>query len=120
MTSSSFFDEERLPVIPLRYKNLNQLYKSFMPFVKNGGLFIPTAKPYHMGQEVLMLIRFPNEDFKTQAEGVVVWITPMDATNHKKQGVGIEFSDENGIIVLSKIKALLSERMGTDAPTYTL
>ncbi len=120
MTSSIILDNDKTPVIPLRYKNLDQVYKSYMPFLKNGGLFIPTRKGYRLGHEVLMLIRLPDSDESVQAEGVVSWVTPENCTGHKKQGVGVEFSDGKGIALRHRIDALLDDRLNNDDPTYTL
>ncbi|MFN2350226.1 MAG: pilus assembly protein PilZ, partial [Thioalkalivibrio sp.] len=38
-------------ILSLAIKDKNSLYAAYMPFVKNGGLFIPTQKPYKLGDE---------------------------------------------------------------------
>ena len=37
------------------------LYAAYMPFIKNGGLFIPTNKSYKLGDEVFMLLNLMDE-----------------------------------------------------------
>ena len=37
-------------------RDKSALYASYMPFVRNGGLFIPTSKAYKLGDEVFMLL----------------------------------------------------------------
>jgi type IV pilus assembly protein PilZ len=48
-----------------------------MPFVRNGGLFIPTAKSYKLGDEVFMLLNLMDEPEKIPVAGKVVCITPL-------------------------------------------
>ena len=39
-------------ILSLSIKDKAVLYAAYMPFVKNGGLFIPTKKDYALGDEV--------------------------------------------------------------------
>lgn len=107
-------------VIPVRFKNLDQLYKSYMPFLRNGGLFIPTRRRYLMGQEIMIVVQLPEEDHSLSVAGIVSWVNTENATGHKKQGIGVEFADGNGISLRAKIDALLSDRADSEMPTYTL
>jgi type IV pilus assembly protein PilZ len=47
-----------------------------MPFIKGGGLFIPTNKSYKMGEEVFMLLTLMDDPAKLPVSGKVVWVTP--------------------------------------------
>jgi len=42
-------------ILSLTIKDKSVLYAAYMPFIKNGGLFIPTNKSYRLGDEVFML-----------------------------------------------------------------
>ena len=44
-------------ILNLAIKDKSALYSAYMPFVKNGGLFIPTNKPYLLGDEVFILLQ---------------------------------------------------------------
>ena len=110
----------KLPIIPLRFKTTSQLYKSFMPWFSNGGLFIPTAKRFKMGQEVLMMVILPEQTDKYPAVGVVSWVSPINATGHKKQGIGVAFTDQEGVALRFRIEELLADKAHSNAPTYTL
>ena len=46
-----------------------------MPFVKNGGLFIPTNSNYRLGDEVFMLLNLMGEEEKLPVAGRVIWMT---------------------------------------------
>ena len=48
--------DPRQGILSLTIRDKSALYASYMPFIKNGGLFIPTAKPYKLGDEVFMLL----------------------------------------------------------------
>ncbi|MDP7419588.1 MAG: pilus assembly protein PilZ, partial [Gammaproteobacteria bacterium] len=43
-------------LLTLTIKDKSALYLAYMPFVANGGLFIPTASSYSLGDEVFMLL----------------------------------------------------------------
>ena len=43
-------------ILSLAIKDKAVLYAAYMPFIRNGGLFIPTKKEYELGDEVFMLL----------------------------------------------------------------
>ncbi len=47
----------RQGILSLTIKDKSALYAAYMPFVKNGGLFIPTNKSYQLGDEVLVTVK---------------------------------------------------------------
>jgi type IV pilus assembly protein PilZ len=112
--------KSKLPIVPLHFKSTNQLYMSFMPWLKNGGLFVPTSKRFEMGQEVLMMVILPGTTDKYPATGVVAWACPKDVTGHNKPGVGIEFTDQDGLALRLRVEGMLVEQLKSKAPTYTL
>lgn len=107
-------------MIPLHFKSLSQVYKSFMPFLSNGGLFVPTKKSYQLGDEVTLIIKLPDNDEKFKLPGSVAWISPAATAGDKKQGVGIQFTDGNGMAMRHRIEGLLGDRLGRDDTTYTM
>ena len=54
----------RQGILSLTIKDKSALYAAYMPFVKNGGLFIPTNKTYQLGDEVFMLLSLMGEPEK--------------------------------------------------------
>ena len=48
-------------ILSLTIKDKSVLYAAYMPFIKNGGLFIPTSKQYQLGDEVFMLLKLMDE-----------------------------------------------------------
>jgi len=91
-----------------------------MPFLKGGGLFIPTTKDYKMGEEVFMLLTLLDEKEKVPVAGHVVWITPVGAQGNRAAGVGIQFSEKDSGVARGKIEALLGSALKSERPTHTM
>ena len=64
----------RQGILSINIKDLNALYAAYMPFVKNGGLFIPTNKSYQLGDEVFMLLSLMGEAEKIPVTQLVTFI----------------------------------------------
>ena len=86
-------EEPRHSVLTLTIKDKSVLYAAYMPFIKNGGLFIPTAKEYELGDEISMLLNLMDETDKTPVTGKVAWITPRGAQGNRAAGVGVQFAE---------------------------
>ena len=80
--------DPRQGILSLTIKDKSALYASYMPFIKNGGLFIPTAKPYKIGDEVFMLLTLMDSKEKLPVAGRVVWFTPKGAQSNKVEVIG--------------------------------
>ena len=97
------------------------LYESYMPFVKNGGLFIPTKKTYSLGNEVFVLLSLLDESEKIPFAGRVVWITPKGAQGNRQAGIGVRFNDDlNGKAVRNKIETHLGGTLKSERLTHTM
>ncbi len=82
-------------VLSLAIKEKTALYAAYMPFIKGGGLFVPTNKSYKMGDEVFMLLSLLDDPVKLKVVGHVVWLTPV-AQGNRPQGIGVQFSEKDG------------------------
>ena len=111
----------RPSVLSLNINSKSALYAAFMPTLRNGGIFIPTTRAYHLGDEVFMLLSLMDDPTKLPIAGTVVWITPPGAKNSKAQGIGVHFkNDESGIEARRKIEGLLGGVMQSTRPTHTM
>ena len=72
-------EESKQGILSLTIKDRAVLYAAYMPFVRNGGLFVPTNKRYELGEEVFILLALMDEPEKIPINGKVVWITPKGA-----------------------------------------
>lgn len=108
-------------VLSLSIKEKQALYAAYMPFLKGGGIFIPTTKAYRLGDEVFMLLTLMDDPNKLPVAGRVAWITPAEAQGNKSQGIGVQFSDnESGIAARNKIEGLLGGNLKSTRPTHTM
>lgn len=115
----------KLPPIPggggilsLTVKTKEELYQAYMPFVRGGGLFVPTRTKHSLGDEVFVLVGFLDETEKVPVAGKVVWVTPVAAQGRAVAGIGVAIDDPTGTVRL-KIDAYLAG-MQTDLPTKTM
>jgi len=111
----------RPSVLSLPIKEKAALYAAYMPFLNHGGIFVPTAKPYKIGDEIYLILTMMDDVTKYPIAGKVAWITPAHANNNKAQGIGVHFSaDESGLRVKHRIEELLGAATGSARPTHTL
>lgn len=107
-------------VLSLAIKEKVALYAAYMPYIKGGGLFIPTNKPFKIGEEVFMLLSLIDDPMKLKVVGHVVWVTPA-AQAGRPQGVGVQFSDKDGgIEAKNKIEGLLGSALKSSRATHTM
>lgn len=110
----------RQGILSLAIKDLQALYQAYILFTKNGGLFIPTNRNYHLGDEVFMLITLMDETEKIPVAGKVVWITPRGAQGNRTAGIGVQFSAPGGENARAKIETYLAGMLKSVKPTYTM
>ncbi len=106
-------------ILSLTIKDKAVLYAAYMPFLRSGGLFIPTNKPYKLGDEVFMLLNLMDEPEKIPVAGKVVWVTPKGAQGNRAAGIGVQFSEQDDT-ASKKIEAYLAGSLESDRPTHTM
>ena len=106
-------------ILTLNIKDKSALYVSYMPFIKNGGLFIPTTRDSKLGDEVFLLLTLMDSTERLPVAGKVVWVTPRGAQGKRQQGIGVQFSTQDGGVTQKKIETLLAG-VPTDRPTHTM
>jgi type IV pilus assembly protein PilZ len=107
-------------ILTLNIKDRSALYVAYMPFIKNGGLFIPTSKEYKLGDEVFILLTLMDNPERIPVAGKVVWLSPKGAQGKRMQGIGVQFSLQDAGATQKKIEALLAGALGADRPTHTM
>jgi type IV pilus assembly protein PilZ len=110
----------RQGILSLTIKDKSALYAAYMPFIKGGGLFIPTKKSYQLGEEVFMLLSLMDETEKIPVAGKIVWITPPGAQGNRAAGIGVQFSDQDEGVARNKIEGYLAGALESDRPTHTM
>lgn len=107
-------------ILSFAIKDKGTLYASFMPFIKNGGLFIPTTKSYQIGDEIFLLLQLMDETDRIPVAGKVVWVTPAGAEGNRAVGIGVQFSEQDKGVARRKIEDYLVGALASDRSTHTL
>ena len=106
-------------ILSLTIKDRTVLYAAYMPFLRNGGLFIPTNKRFTLGEEVFVLLALMDEAEKIPITGTVVWVTPKGAQGNRQAGIGVQFSEAD-FAAATKIEEHLGTGLVSDRPTHTM
>jgi type IV pilus assembly protein PilZ len=108
-------------VLSLNIREKAALYAAYMPFLKGGGIFIPTNRTYQLGEEVFMLLSLMDDPQRIAVQGKVVWITPEGVQGNRTQGIGVQFTpDDTGASARATIERLLGETLASNRPTHTM
>lgn len=99
-------------------KNQMELNFSYMPFIKDGGLFVPTDEKFHLGEHIIIEIQFPNHTEYKEVSGRIVWITPPNSLYQIYPGIGIQFIGDNAKSIHDLVKANLDNTMDVGGYTY--
>ena len=109
----------RQGILSLTINDKAVLYSAYMPFLENGGLFVPTNKKYSIGDEVFMLLTLMDDPEKIPIAGRVVWVTPVGAQGNRQAGVGVQFS-ERDVSANAKIENHLNGALNSERQTHTM
>lgn len=111
----------RKGMFSLHLPNKSAIYSSYMPFIKNGGLFVPTKVQCSMGEEVFLLLSLLDSKEKIPISGKVIWISPSSKYERTRPaGIGIQFNALDQGATKAKFERLLAGALASDRPTYTL
>ena len=84
-------------VLSLNIREKAALFAAYMPFLRGGGIFIPTSRTYTLGEEVFMLLSLMDDPNRIAVQGKVVWVTPEGVQGNRTQGIGVQFTlDDTG------------------------
>ncbi|PID63169.1 MAG: pilus assembly protein PilZ [Gammaproteobacteria bacterium] len=113
-------ESTRKGIIAFSITDRGALYSAYMAFVTNGGIFVPTARQFELGDEVFLLLKLMDDDHLHTVPGNVVWVTPVGAQGNKVQGIGIQFSDDDNGATKSNIEQHLAATLKSDRLTHTM
>ena len=111
----------RQGILSLAVKDKQALFQAYMPYIKQGSVFVPTPKRYFIGDEVFLLMTLPDSTERLPVAGKVVWVTPAGAQGNRLAGIGVQFADSpEGEAVKNKIEVLLAGILTSDKATHTM
>lgn len=106
-------------MLALTIKDKVVLYNAYMPFVKNGGIFVPNKTDYEIGDEVFMLLNLMDESEKIPIAGKVIWVAKKGVKSPHTPGVGIQFTESENQ-AKDKIETYLAGSLGSANSTHTM
>jgi type IV pilus assembly protein PilZ len=108
-------------ILSLSIQDRQALYKSYMPFVTGGGLFVPSTKRFGLGDEVFLLLTVMEFEERLPIPGKVIWITPHGAAGNRKAGIGVQFADtQDGAHARTVIESHLASMLKSNIATHTM
>ena len=120
LTPGGGFGGGQQRILSFAIRDKSALYASYMPFVRNGGLFIPTTKRYQLGDEIFLLLQLMEEPDRIPVAGKVIWVTPPGAEGNRSVGVGVQFSDQDKGQARRKIEEYLVGVLNSERQTHTM
>jgi type IV pilus assembly protein PilZ len=106
------------PILNYTINDPVELNLSYIPFINNGGLFVPTFQTFTMGDFVTVDLFLPGKKDAIRIEGKIVWITPQNALHHVLPGIGIQFIGPNAQAIRTQIEGHLDNSMEIGGYTY--
>lgn len=94
---------------------------SYMPFINEGGLFIPVfmnMEKYALGDRVVVDLLLPGKTDSLRIEGKIIWITPKNALHHVLPGIGIQFVGADSKTIRGQIEANIDSKNEVGGYTY--
>ena len=108
-------------ILSLTINDRQALYRSYMPFISGGGLFVPSTKKFSLGDEVFLLLTVMEFEERLPIPGKVVWITPQGASGNRKAGIGVQFAEtQDGAHARTVIESHLATQLKSNKSTYTM
>ena len=98
-------------ILNYQIKDPLELNLSYMPFVNEGGIFIPTKDTYLLGEMVEVHLQLPKKKKPLKFSGKVVWLTPANALYLAVPGVGVQFAGPEGKTIRKEIESLLDTKI---------
>ncbi|XPF95335.1 PilZ domain-containing protein [Colwellia sp. RE-S-Sl-9] len=105
--------------IYLEFISERELYQSYMPFLKNGGLFYKTNAKFELGTEVILEVCLPDALEHSEVKGEVCWLTPISSQSGTPAGVGVSFTDDPENI-RNQIEKYIARFLNSSDPTLTM
>jgi len=107
-------------ILTCHIENIETLYASYLSFVNNGALFIPSNQPQQLGKEVFIAITLPNSSERLPMNGKVVWINSK-TQGGRPAGFAVQIgTDIAGQRIKNEVERLLAGKIDGLQSTYTM
>ncbi|MGP4863333.1 PilZ domain-containing protein [Psychrobacter sp. T6-5] len=107
-------------ILTCHIESIDTLYASYLSFVNNGALFVPSDQPQQLGNEVFIAITLPNSSERLPMNGKVVWINSK-TQGGRPAGFAVQIgSDIAGQRIKNEVERLLAGKIDSLQATYTM
>jgi type IV pilus assembly protein PilZ len=103
----------------LEFVSDRDLYQSYMPFVKNGGLFVRTTEHFELDVDIELQVLLPDSLEPSKIIGKVCWLTPVGVQNGTPAGIGISFVEDPDNM-RSQIEKAIGRLLNSSDATLTM
>jgi len=105
--------------VSIEFKNTQQLYGNYLPFVTSGAVFFLCEDPVELGQAIKASVMLPDDLEATEFEGPVVWVNPNGAQGGRPIGFAVALGEEQ-IKLRTEIENLLGLKLNGTEVTSTM
>lgn len=107
-------------ILTCHIEDIDKLYASYLSFVDNGALFVPTSRKQELGDEVFVAVTLPNSSERLPMNGKVVWINQKSQAN-RPAGFAVQIgTDVAGQRIRNEVERLLAGKIDSQLATYTM
>ena len=107
-------------ILTCHIENIEMLYASYLSFVSNGALFVPSNDAQQLGNEVFIAITLPNSSERLPMNGKVVWINAKNQGG-RPAGFAVQIgTDIAGQRIKNEVERLLAGKIDGLQSTYTM
>ncbi len=107
-------------ILTCHIENIDMLYASYLSFVNNGALFVPSKQVQPLGSEVFIAVTLPNSSERLPMNGKVVWINSK-TQGGRPAGFAVQIgTDIAGQRIKNEVERLLAGKIEGTQPTYTM
>ena len=107
-------------ILTYHIEDIATLYASYLSFVDNGAIFIPSDRVQQLGDEVFIAITLPNSSERLPMNGKVVWINRKTQAN-RPAGFAVQIGrDASGQRIKNEVERLLAGKIDSQQATYTI
>ena len=107
-------------ILTCHIENIEMLYASYLSFVSNGALFVPSNDAQQLGNEVFIAITLPKSSERLPMNGKVVWINAK-TQGGRPAGFAVQIgTDIAGQRIKNEVERLLAGKIDSLQSTYTM
>ena len=107
-------------ILTCHIEDIATLYASYLSFVDNGALFVPSERIQQLGDEVFIAVTLPNSSERLPMNGKVVWINRKSQAS-RPAGFAVQIGkDVSGQKIKNEVERLLAGKLDSQQATYTM